>query len=392
MVRYGLPASLLAHTDEAEDPQLSGELNFDDIVEDNDNIARTAPIDVVQRPAAEATHQTPPAPRHVRVRRNPALASGSAADLLTQAQAAVAAWAGPGRATAPKRSLPLDISTVTIPQPAARAARRHPPPRFPFQTSCPHRHQFSPPEAAPTAQQHDSPHPATPPPGVKGHRCTHEVPPHSHRLQELTRVVVQHADTGHVSTHIFTEALHSGSSLPPPHSNLRPQAITPRPPPFPDILYSNNEEPSPTTSRQRHSTSNAQTRPSPGMTVSGTTPDAYVPPVTPQHAYDNTAPLAPSAPTGRKSPQSRRKRPAALKQTHSQNLSPPDQDPSLDTSAAFQATAAAAGSPPVMRPSPLGDAEANTAEHSLPGYYIPTGSQNFSRDSPKIPIASEASC
>jgi hypothetical protein len=313
-----------------------------------DNIARTAPIDVAQRPAAEATHQTPPAPGHVRVHRNPALASGSAADLLIQAQAAVAAWAGPGRATAPKRSLPLDISTVTIPQPAARAARRHPPPRFPSQTSCPHRHPFSPPEAAPTAKQQDSPHPATPPPGVQGHRCTQEIPPHSCRLHELTRVVVQHADTGHTSSHLFTEALHSGSSLPPPHSNLCSQSITPRPPPVLDILYSNNREPSPTTSRQRHSTSNAQTRPSPGMRVSGTTPDAYVPPVTPQQAYDNTAPLAPSAPTDRKPPQSRRKRPAAAKQTQSQPLSPPAQDPSLDTAAAVQATAAAAGSPTVM--------------------------------------------
>jgi hypothetical protein len=186
MVRNGLPASLLAQTDQAEDPQLSGELSLDDILEDNDNIASTAPIDVVQRLGAEAPHQTPPAPRQVRVHRNPALASGSAADLLTQAQAAVAAWAGPGRASAPKGSLPLEICTVTIPQPAARAARLHPPPHFPSQTSCPHRHPVPPPEAAPTAQQQDSPHPATPPPGVKGHRCTQEVPPHSHRLHELT--------------------------------------------------------------------------------------------------------------------------------------------------------------------------------------------------------------
>jgi hypothetical protein len=299
---------------------------LDDILEDIEHNARTAPIGVVQRPAAEATRQTPPAPRHVRVRRNPALASGSAADLLTEAQAAVAAWAGTGRATAPKRSLPLDISTVTIPQPAARAARHHPPHRFPPQTSRPPRHPFSPPEAAPTAQQQDSPHPATPPPGVNGHRGTQEVPPHSHRLHELTRIIVQHADTGHVSTHIFTEALH-------------------------------NAEPSPTTSRQRHSLSNAQTRPSPGMRVSGTTPDAYVPPVTPQHA---------SAPTGRKPPHSRRKQPAAVQPTPRQHLSPPAQDPSLDAAAAFQATAAAAGSPSVMRPLPPGDAEANTAERSLP--------------------------
>jgi hypothetical protein len=184
MVRYGLPASLLAQTDEAEDPQLPGERSLDDISEDIDNVACTATIDVVQRAPAEAAHQTPPAPRHVRAHRNPALASGSAADLQTQAQAAVAAWEGPGRATSPKRSPPLDVSTVTIPQPAACAARRHPPPRFPSQTSCPHRHPFSSPEAAPTAQQEDSPHPATPLPGVKGHRCTQEVPRHSHRLHE----------------------------------------------------------------------------------------------------------------------------------------------------------------------------------------------------------------
>jgi hypothetical protein len=234
---------------------------LDDILEDIEHNARTAPIGVVQRPAAEATRQTPPAPRHVRVRRNPALASGSAADLLTEAQAAVAAWAGTGRATAPKRSLPLDISTVTIPQPAARAARHHPPHRFPPQTSRPPRHPFSPPEAAPTAQQQDSPHPATPPPGVNGHRG--EVPPHSHRLHELTRIIVQHADTGHVSTHIFTEALH-------------------------------NAEPSPTTSRQRHSLSNAQTRPSPGMRVSGTTPDAYAPPCNPTACIRSNRPEAAS--------------------------------------------------------------------------------------------------
>jgi hypothetical protein len=428
-----------------------------DIFEELDEWADAEPIDATGVPtpqgsppadvqcaqscvaAAQHTQHT----RRVRVHRSTTLAS--TAELLAQAQAAVLAWRGPCRATAPKRSLPLDISTATIPQPAARSLRRHPPPSFPphspppvpAPTAAPEctLTRAMPPPLQPTAapataealpplptqgikhnapssrswKRDDSPAP-DPSPDIQRNGCNLDATAPPQHLYPLTRITVQHADTGHTSTHVSTEELHPRP--PPPHASdpngtapkqlpedpppARASPCTPKPrrPPVPETLYSNSPTaqqvqhrpppvpetlcsnssaasraqqsavlaldragfafPAPPATAARSDTLHpvAQAEIPPGMMISSTTPSAYIPPLI-QSPRPKATPSSTATPKQKKSTL-RQKQPTAATQTQSPQRTPPRQATPLNLQAAFDAAAAALASTshPTTSPKP----------------------------------------